>query len=171
MITLDYRKINARWGLRGIYFHAWTGYAFTLGYLSNIAHYKRGPRPASGADIAVIIERNNDQGAWDREGRLLYYGALTRLQTHFPDLFRCSSAGVGRVTRRINSNNYILSLLNDYGFTLQRRPNGQLTADLFPSAGASVQIWPRLQRHLQSLELSQADITACYQEFDRGFRF
>ena len=170
MIRLDYRTVNARWGLRGIHFQAWTGYAFTLGYLSNIAHYKRGPRPASGADIAVIIERNNDQGAWEKEGRIQYYGTLPRLRTHFPDLFQCSSAGVGRVTKRINSNGYVLSLVNDYGFVPKKRPNGQLTADLFPP-NTPAQIWPRLQRHLQSLELSQADITACYQEFDRGFRF
>lgn len=170
MITLDHRTVNARWGLRGIHFQTWAGYAFTLGYLSNIVHYQKVPQSAANADIRIKIERNNDQGAWEKEGRIEYYSTLPRLQTHFPDLFRCGSAGVGRATKRINSNGYVLSLVNDYGFIPQKRTNGQLTTDVFPP-NAPAQIWPRLQRHLQAQGLSQADITACCQEFDRGFHF
>lgn len=168
MIMLDYQTDNPKWGWSGIAFCGWDGYAFTLGYLSNIAHYQKVPQSASNADIRIKIERNDEQGAWAKQGRIEYYGALTRLQTHFPDLFRCSSAGVGRATKRINSNDYALSLVNDYGFTLRRRPNGQLTADIYPP-DSPAQVRARLQQHLQSQGLSAQALGSCLAEFDRGY--
>ena len=40
MVVLDYQTNNPRWGWSGIEYSSWENYAFCLGYLSNIDHYK-----------------------------------------------------------------------------------------------------------------------------------
>ena len=40
MLTLDFMTNNPRWGKRGIIFSNLCEYAKTLGFLSNIRHYK-----------------------------------------------------------------------------------------------------------------------------------
>lgn len=119
MVKLDYRTNNPRWGLRGMKFENWESYSFTLGYLSNPNHYNNKHPYAHNANISIHIEGNNEQGAWDKEGRIHYYGSNSSLRDTFDDLYACSSAGTGRIKRRINSNGYILSLINDYDFEVQ----------------------------------------------------
>lgn len=133
MITLDYQTCNGRWGRSGMKFNDWNGYARVLGYLSNIQHYNNG-------SISMHIESNEMQGAYAKEGRIHFYGNLNFLETNLPDLYQHRSSGVGNVTCRINSNNYILSLINDYKFKVARRPNGQLTLDVFPPSSNPLNI-------------------------------
>lgn len=166
MIKLNYKTNNPRWGLCGLEFQSWESYSFTLGYLSNPEHYVN-VRPVSlNADISLHIEGNNEQGAWDKEGRIHYYGALSDLKNTFEDLFSCSSAGTRNITRRINSNGYILSLINDYNFEVKTY-SGYTTADVFP---AELEIVVNnLKRHFINLDLSNTNINKYINIFYDGY--
>ena len=69
MVKLDYQTLNPRWGLSGIVFSSWQSYSFVLGYLSNAAHNFELNSGFPSADISMRIERNDKQGAWNKEGR------------------------------------------------------------------------------------------------------
>ncbi len=165
MILLDYRTNNFKWGLSGIQYLTWQGYAFSLGYLSNIAHYKN--QNIYGL-IDVHIERNDLQGAIGKEGRIHYYGDEFYLQATFPDWFRCKSAGVNNITSRINSNDHMLSLITDYGFQTVAYP-GKTTLDIFPPDNAQVMVWDILFRYFQDNEFEDTVIENLYQDFLRGW--
>ena len=130
MIKLDYQTNNPRWGLSGIRYSSWEDYAFALGFLSNIRHYNN-KYNGNTALIDVHFEGNDLQGAWGKEGRIHYYGDLSFLRNYFPDWNNNKSAGVGRITCRINSNDYIYSLIFDYGFNVVKY-HGYTTRDIFP---------------------------------------
>lgn len=167
MVQLDYQTINPRWGLRGIKFSNWQNYSFILGYLSNPAHNYELHHSLS-ADISMRIERNDKQGAWNKEGRIHFYGQASKLGSVLKDLYDHSSKGVGRVTKRIDSNGYILSLIDDYGFELCPR-TGYTTADVFPPNDDSV---VRLLEHnLLDMNLPNDIIDDCLNSFDDGFNF
>lgn len=166
MVTLDYRTNNPRWGLKGIVFQSWERYSYTLGYLSNPDHYVNITLRQRNADISIHIEGNNEQGAWDKEGRIHYYGLLDDLENNLHDLYDCSSAGTRDVTRRINSNGYILSLIDDYGFEI-RTYDGYTTADVFPTNQETIE--NNLFYHLQRRQLSNAQINNCLESFREGY--
>lgn len=166
MVTLNYKTNNPRWGIRGVEFQNWESYSFTLGYLSNPTHYVNFHPSSPNADISVHIEGNNEQGAWDKEGRIHYYGALSDLENTFEDLFNCSSAGTRNITRRINSNGYILSLINDYYFEIKTY-SGYTTADIFPPELEIVE--NNLRKHLMNLKLSNTHINTCFDVFYDGY--
>ena len=84
------------------------------------------------------------------------------------DLYDHSSRGVGRVTKRIDSNGYILSLINDYGFKLCPR-TGYTTADVFPPNDNSVA--GLLEQYLLDMNLPDNVIDECLNCFDDGFDF
>lgn len=167
MITLDYRTNNPRWGISGVRFGSWESYSFTLGYLSNPRHYRNLHSNSQSADISLHIEGNDEQGAWDKEGRIHYYGSLKRLQNTFGDLYACSSAGVGSITRRINSNGYILSLIDDYDFELRTYAD-YTTADVFPPSQAGT-VQSRLNQYLIRKKLKNTQIHQCLQCFAAGY--
>ena len=166
MICLDYQTYNRRWGQRGMRFQSWQSYSFVLGYLSNIVHYVNTPQASRSASISIRIESNDDQGAWEKEERIYYYGDLDVLQAVFFDLYDHSSAGVGSVTRRINSNGYVASLVDDFGFDVVVRP-GYSTEFVFPSDPDG--IYDCLRRHLISEQLTNNEIDDCLNWFDKGF--
>ena len=166
MVTLDYRTNNPRWGLRGVYFKNWESYSFTLGYLSNPNHYNNLNPYDRNADISIHIEGNNEQGAWDKEGRIHYYGPINKLRNTFEDLYECSSAGTGRINKRINSNGYILSLINDYNFEI-RTYTGYTTADVFPPDVMVVE--NNLRCHLINRRLTDTQIDSCIDCFAQGY--
>ena len=166
MIKLDYRTNNPRWGWSGVVFQDWERYALTLGYLSNPAHFQNLNDSASGAGISLHIEGNNEQGAWDKEGRIHYYGNLADLERNLGDLYDCSSAGTGRITRRINSNGYLLSLINDYDFEV-RTYRGYTTADVFPPQRDVVE--RNLRKHLLNQGLPNSRINDCLDLFEQGY--
>lgn len=168
MVQLDYRTVNRRWGLRGIEFSSWQSYAFTLGYLTNPMHNYELDKRSQVADISMRIERNDDQGAWDKEGRIHFYGTEAQLQRYFLDLYNACSAGVGSVTKRIDSNGYILSLIEDYGFILQPR-TGFTTADVFPPDKQAVE--RLLERYLTNMRFPSHMIDECMECFEDGYIF
>lgn len=114
------------------------------------------------------IERNDKQGAWNKEGRIHFYGAISKLENVFKDLYDHSSRGVGLVTKRIDSNGYILSLINDYSFKLCPR-KGYTTADVFPPNDNSVV--RLLEQYLLYMNLPDNVIDECLNCFDDGFDF
>ncbi len=166
MVKLDYRTNNPRWGLKGIVFDTWESYSLTLGYLSNPDHYNNLNPYSRYANISLHIEGNNEQGAWDKEGRIHYYGGLNALQINLGDLYDCSSAGNGRITRRINSNGYLISLINDYNFEV-RTYAGYTTADVFPVDKLDIE--NDLRRHLLNRRLTNTQINNCLDLFDQGY--
>lgn len=168
MVTLNYKTNNPRQGIRGVEFQNWESYSFTLGYLSNPEHYYNLYPNSPRAQISVHIEGNNEQGAWDKEGRIHYYGELFDLKNTFEDLFACSSAGTRNITRRINSNGYILSLINDYNFEV-RMYRGYTTADVFPPELEIVK--NSLRKHLTDLRLTNKYINICLNKFHQGYNF
>lgn len=166
MVKLDYRTNNPRWGLKGVKFDSWESYSFTLGYLSNPDHYDNLNSYSRYANISLHIEGNNEQGAWNKEGRIHYYGGLSSLRTNLEDLDACSSAGTGRIRRRINSNGYILSLINDYDFEVRTYP-GYTTADVFPAG--KIDIEAELRRQLLNRRLPNSQINVCLDMFNQGY--
>ena len=118
------------------------------------------------ADISMRIEQNDRQGAWDKEGRIHYYGDLDELLHSLPDLFNHKSAGNGNVTARINSNEYIISLIEDYDFILSPR-RGQTTADVFPTDYVTIKSY--LENHLSEAGIDDTYIEDCLDRFDDGY--
>ena len=144
MIKLDYQTQNPRWGWTGMEYTSWDNYAFGLGFLSNIGHYRNG----NGKLIEVHVEGNDNQGAWGREGRIQYYGTLAYLQRYFPDWDACRSAGNNSITCRMNSNDYIYSLVSDYDFIVKTY-RGYTTADIFPPNNAYETVWNHFSSYIQ----------------------
>lgn len=166
MVTLDYQTNNPRWGIKGIKFQSWESYSLTLGYLSNPCHYDDLEPDSGCANIALRIEGNNEQGAWYEEGRIHYYGRVSALESNLVDLARCSSAGTGRITKRINSNGYMLSLINDYDFVVEKY-RGYSTMDVFPAVKEHIK--HRLESHLSHQCLPKAQIDRCIDMFNFGY--
>lgn len=162
MIALDYQTNNPRWGWSGICYSSWENYSFALGYLSNIRHYHN-KYTGGTALVDVHFEGNDLQGAWGKEGRIHYYGNDSFLRNNFPDWFLCKSAGVGRITHRMDSNDYIYSLIYDYGFKVVKY-NGYTTRDIFPPDNIDAVI-DTLIHHLPH-DVSVDDIIAA---FNNGF--
>ena len=120
MISLDYTTINLRWGISGVRFNNLIEYAETLGFLSNISHHIDNEINSIRFNhcIRIYVEDNFRNGAWNSEYRISYYGDEGLLEEYLPALSRASSAGVGAITCRINSNVYINHLISTYEFEL-----------------------------------------------------
>lgn len=119
MINLDFTTYNPRWGKSGIEFTDLFEYAKTLGFLSNIRHYKEHGENITKFDnsISIHIEGNHVDGAWAKECRIHYYKDKEMLNYHLHNLCEVSSAGRGdAITCRINSNKYINHLIAEYDF-------------------------------------------------------
>ena len=143
MIQLDYQTNNSRWGWSGIEFITWDEYVKVLGFLANEDHYRNmngGRRSLWTDSIELHVEKNDKQGAWGKEGRIHYYGADTPIKVEFPELYACKSAGNNGITYRINSNDYMYSLVYDYRFKLKTYV-GYTTADIFPPNNAYEVVW------------------------------
>lgn len=170
MIELNYQNKNLRWGWSGMKFENWASYSKTLGFLSNINHYYKHGNNSSiwNSSIDVRIEKNNLQGAWDKEGRIHYYGDINILRSELEDLFDHSSSGNGHVSCRINSNGYILSLLNNYSFIV-REKGDYYTAYIFPPQNAFTSIRFILKKHLVDQNFETTEINLYLNEFDNGW--
>ncbi len=153
MITLDYRTNNPYWGKSGVHFNSWEDLALSLGFLSNPKNHK----------ISIHIESNDNQGAWGKEGRIHYYHSLPYLQSNLKCLYDCRSAGNGNITCRINSNNFIYSLIHDFGFTT----SSQATAIVTPPQN-NQSILNILISHLNDIGESQKTISNCVNQFNLG---
>lgn len=159
-MRLDYRTDNPRWGLSGMKFSNWENFSQTLGFLCNKQNHINNY-------ISIVIEKNNKQGAWDKEGRIHYYKNLNSLQLNFIDLYNCRSAGNGNITCRINSNSYVYSLINDFNFIVKQRL-GNLTADIYPPDNCQI-AKNLLTTGLMNEGLDSQDINRCLSKFDFGY--
>lgn len=78
----------------------------------------------------VVWENNQQQGAWAAEGRIQFYeeqpGAL-HANLH-------QTAGTGNVIFRVNCNEYVRHLIDDYGFSLDGPPDTAAIRSLIPPA-------------------------------------
>lgn len=120
MIELDFTTDNPRWGNSGILFFDIEEYSKTLGFLSNLRHYKGHGEGKSKFDesISIHIEGNYIDGAWAKECRIHCYRSRDDFKKELNIFKRASSSGVGNITFRINSNNYINHLVDGYGFNV-----------------------------------------------------
>ncbi|MCI9338339.1 MAG: hypothetical protein HFH93_12535 [Lachnospiraceae bacterium] len=166
MITLDYRTNNPRWGISGIVYASWERFAFALGYLANEAHYRNRNR---GGLLELHFERNDAQGAWGKEGRIQYYGKEAYLASRLADWYYVKSAGNGSITCRMNSNDYMYSLVNDFGFR-EERYEDFTTADIFPpSVEPYSSVWAVLKDHLQKNNWDDAGIENIFRYYTEGW--
>lgn len=165
MIKLDYQTNNRRWGWSGIEYSSWENYAFALGYLANIKNHRI---KCSSGLIELHIEHNEEQGADAKEGRIQYYGSLSYLSTCFPDWNNCKSKGNTSITCRMNSNDYMHSLIYDFGF-IEKTYTGYTTADIFPPEGdAYTSVWNRLEIYLDRCHRN-VDINSVKEAYDAGW--
>lgn len=177
-MRLDYRTNNPRWGWSGIFFPDYENLSLTLGFLSNIRHFLGTPvsEICSRWDnsIRIVIERNNDQGAWDREGRIQYFGSTRALEEELYSLFQCSSAGTGNISCRINSNSFMYGLINEFNFEVTHIHN-LLTGYIYPPPNAYESIRCILEfrlNHLNDTRPENAEpinVEHCLELFEQGF--
>ncbi len=166
MITLDYRTDNPRWGLSGIKYNSWEAFAFALGYLANEVHYRN---VNNSGLIELHFERNDVQGAWGKEGRIHYYGSSAYLSSTFADWYDAKSAGVNNITYRVNSNDYMYSLVHDFGFE-ERRYVEYTTADIFPPAyNAFDSVWNILEDYLVRMGHTGRKIACIRRFYEEGW--
>lgn len=167
MIKLNYQTYNNAHGLSGIKFDSWDDYALVLGFLSNIEHHGREKFNELNNVVNVVIERNDLQGAWKKEGRIQYYGDITLLRDELPQLYRHKSKGNGNITCRINSNGYMRHLVNDYNFDVIPRIVGT-TGDIKPSSTARKNL-DYLINALNILNLENKIIESAIEQFKIGW--
>lgn len=165
-MILDYRTNNSRWGLTGMYFQSEAGLCLTLGFLSNPAHNTKCPQTnqsywCNSVDIRYEKQVLND--AYANEGRIWHYRDIQLLQTALPDMYSCGSAGVGNCTLRVNSNLFINTLINEWGF-IPLNPQ-DYTVYLTPPDTVRAE----LSKKLQAEGYTQDDILFLITEFDKGY--
>lgn len=166
MITLDYRTDNPRWGLSGIEYGSWEEFAFALGYLANEEHYRN---VNNAGLIELHFESNDAQGAWGKEGRIHYYGTEAYLASTFADWYDAKSAGVNNITYRVNSNDYMYSLVHDFGFE-EKRYVGYTTADIFPPVyNAFDSVWNILEDYLIGTRCPDREIDCVRESYEAGW--
>ena len=84
-----------------------------------------------------------------KEGRIQYYGKENYLALRLADWYYTKSAGNGSITCRMNSNDYMYSLVHDFGFE-EKRYRGYTTADIFPPSSEPYRhVWTVLKNHLR----------------------
>lgn len=167
MIRLDYQTNNLRWGWRGIEFNSWDDYARVLGFLSNIEHYGNDVSSSLNNKIRIVIERNDEQGAWNSEGRIQYYGDENLLYNELPQLYRHSSMGVGNITLRVNSNPYVYDLVRLYEFIVDEPDIGR-TASIYPTEDA-IQNVSIMTGYMRNLNLQANIISSAIRHFYLGW--
>lgn len=165
MIKLDYKTDNPRWGRSGIEYSSWEAFAFALGYLANELHYRN---INNSGLIDLHFESNDAQGAWGKEGRIHYYGEEAYLSSVFTDWDNAKSKGVNNITCRINSNDYMYSLVHDFGFEVKRYV-GYTTADIFPPIDASGKVWNLLKDYLVQNGYPDGQIDRIHQCYIEGW--
>lgn len=170
MARLDYRAHNPRWGYRGLVFENWENFSLTLGFLSNIVHYlgQHGNTNLANS-IQILIEQNNQQGAWEKEGRILYYKSINLFQQNLTCLNNVRTRGVGKVTCRVNSSEYVRDLLNDFNFQLLGPMQNRTTMTVIPPNNAFNVVQNLLNRVLVNNNMDEEAINKCAIAFGNGW--
>jgi len=91
-----------------ISFNSESEYYELLGYLSK-----------SDGSTILVWEDNDLQGAWTKEGRILFFDAQPAALRAY--LFH--TAGVGNILSRVNCNEYILNIRANHSFVLGEMQN------------------------------------------------
>ncbi|MGF3225939.1 hypothetical protein [Facklamia sp. P12932] len=121
MLKLNFITDNPRWGKSGILFKDVMEYSKTLGFLTNIRHYKGYGENKTNFDnsISIHIEGNHTDGAWAKECRIHGYKTIDIFTEELEVFNRAKSAGVRNIEFRINSNPYINHLIEEYKFKVE----------------------------------------------------
>lgn len=154
MINLDFTTDNPRWGESGIRFTEVCEYAKTLGFLSNIRHYRGYGNHQTDFDDSIIIciEKNHADGAWAKECRIHSYKDLALFTQSLPSLARASSAGRNDIVFRVNSNKFINHLIAEYDFSTK---DSGYVSEVSPSDCVKDIFEQKLQGCYSQEELSQ----------------
>lgn len=76
----------------------------------------------------LVWEPNDESGAWEQEGRILFYQAPpTLLQAELSH-----TAGVGNVESRVNCNEFVENILNNHNFVLGTDQNQDAIRSTIP---------------------------------------
>lgn len=131
MIALNYPSKNKIWINSGVFFENWDEFSFALGFLCNKNNYKSNNK--NSGHIAIQYEANDLNGAFGKEGRILIYDneVIEFFELNIPAFYKAKSAGNTSIKNRINNNEYILTLLNDFEFKKNIKA-GNIKADIFP---------------------------------------
>lgn len=165
MIELDFTTDNPRWGKSGILFFDIEEYSKTLGFLSNLRHYKgyREGKTDFDESISIHIEGNYIDGAWAKECRIHCYRSPDDFKTELNIFDRASSLGVGNIMFRINSNTYINHLIDEYGFNVEN--SGSYISTVYPQEYSDI-----LDLFLQKInDYSNVEIERFIKQFNYGF--
>ena len=132
MINLDFTTDTPRWGKSGLLFNIVEEYSKTLGFLSNLRHYKGFGESETKFDesVSIHIEGNYIDGAWEKECRIHCYISRDYFKKELDIFDRASSSGVGNITFRINSNNFINHLIDECGFNVVN--SGSYISTVYP---------------------------------------
>ena len=165
MIKLDFTTNNPRWGNSGILFIDIEEYSKTLGFLSNLRHYKCYGESKSKFDesISIHIEGNYIDGAWAKECRIHCYRSRDDFKKELNIFDRASSSGVGNIAFRINSNTYINHLIDEYGFNVEN--SGKYISTVYPQEYSDI-----FDLFLQKInDYSNVEIERFIKQFKYGF--
>lgn len=165
MIELDFTTDNPRWGKSGILFFDIEEYSKTLGFLSNLRHYKGYGESKIYFDesISIHIEGNYIDGAWAKECRIHCYRSRDDFKTELNIFDRASSSGVGNIAFRINSNTYINHLIDEYGFNVEN--SGNYISTVYPQEYSDI-----FDLFLQKINgYSNVEIERFIKQFKYGF--
>lgn len=89
-------------------FYSENEYYETLGFLSK-----------TDSSTLIVWERNQDQGAWGPEGRILCFHSLNKFT---PPLKRKFTKGLGKkIKHRINCTEFVANLINNHEFVLNEK--------------------------------------------------
>lgn len=165
MIELNFTTYNPRWGISGISFFDIEEYSKTLGFLSNLRHYKGYGESKTDFDesISIHIEGNYIDGAWAKECRIHCYRSRDDFKTKLNIFDRASSSGVGNIMFRINSNTYISHLIDEYGFNVEN--SGNYISTVYPQEYSDI-----FDLFLQKInDYSNMEIERFIKQFKYGF--
>jgi hypothetical protein len=84
----------------------------------------------SDGSTSLVLEHNEEQGAWGSENRIQIY--ISNLPTGMGKL--SLSAGVGNIINRLNCNEFIQNLVENHNFIMGKHQNRQDILDTIPNA-------------------------------------
>ena len=171
MARLDYRNNNAkRKGFGGLCFQDWIDYSKTIGFFSNITHFKGYSNGTLLSNsIEIVIEGNDHQGAWGKEGRIHYLKDNNLLSVELPALYAAKSAGrKNGVTCRINSTQFVRDLVDDFNFQRTQFSN-RTTMTIKPPENAFNIVKNLLQIILIQENIQQPLLDQCINAYQTGW--
>ena len=117
MQRLVYGRVNQ------LVFNNYNEFYETYGFLCNDLKH----------NLKFYLEYNARSGAWANEGRIQFYYCGTNHYMPIPQsLANKLTAGVGKIAYRVNCNEYLFELHNNFGFDYVNGSNGITPSELTP---------------------------------------